>query len=166
MATKPRFQRITPFLWFNHEAEEAANLYVSIFDDSRIERIARYTEAAASASGCPAGSVMTVQFQLQGQTFVALNGGPLFKFNEAISFVVNCEDQKQIDHFWGKLAEGGQASRCGWLKDRFGVSWQVVPSVLSDLLSQEDPARAERVMKALLEMNKLDIDALTQAARR
>jgi predicted 3-demethylubiquinone-9 3-methyltransferase (glyoxalase superfamily) len=165
MATKPRFQRITPFLWFNHEAEEAANFYVSIFDDSRIERISRYSKAAASASGCPAGSVMTVQFQLQGQVFVALNGGPHFKFSEAISFVVNCEDQKEIDHFWNKLVEGGSASQCGWLKDKFGVSWQVVPSSLLELLSQEDPTRAERVMEALLEMDKLDFAALAQAAR-
>jgi predicted 3-demethylubiquinone-9 3-methyltransferase (glyoxalase superfamily) len=166
MAMQTRFQRITPFLWFDHQAEDAATFYVSIFDGSKIERIARYSEGAASASGCPAGSVMTVQFQLQGQVFVALNGGPDVKFSEAISFVVNCEDQKEIDHFWNKLAEGGQAGRCGWLKDKFSVSWQVVPVTLPELLRQDDPALAERVMRALIEMNKLDIAALTQAARR
>jgi predicted 3-demethylubiquinone-9 3-methyltransferase (glyoxalase superfamily) len=165
MATKIRVQRITPFLWFDHQAEDAAKFYVSIFGDSRIVSIARYSEAAAGASGCPAGSVMTVQFQLQDQVFVALNGGPHFKFSEAISFVVNCEDQKEIDHFWNRLAEGGQGGQCGWLKDKFGVSWQVVPSILMELLSQEDPTRAERVMEALLKMNKLDVASLARAAR-
>src|SRR5881409_3852826 len=123
-------QKISPFLWFDHQAEDAVNFYVSIFKNSKIGSVTRYAEEAAKASGRPKGSVMTVAFELNGQEFVALNGGPIFKFTEAISFVVNCETQAEVDHFWEKLSGGGQEVQCGWLKDRFGVSWQVVPTVL------------------------------------
>jgi predicted 3-demethylubiquinone-9 3-methyltransferase (glyoxalase superfamily) len=152
-----RFQRITPFLWFDNQAEEAAKFYASIFDNSKIVRILRYGETGPG----PKGSAMTVAFELDGQEFVALNGGPHFKFSEAVSFVVNCETQQELDEFWYKLSEGGQEVECGWLKDKFGLSWQVVPTVLPDLL--QDPGRAERVMKALLKMKKIDIDTLKAA---
>ncbi|MGH7304908.1 MAG: VOC family protein [Candidatus Rokuibacteriota bacterium] len=156
-------QKITPFLWFDNHAEEAANFYVSIFKQSRVGAILRYDDEASKAAGRPKGSVMTVEFELDGQEFTALNGGPLFKFTEAISLVVNCENQKEVDHFWEKLSAGGEEVQCGWLKDRFGVSWQVVPTVLIELLQDKDPERARRVMSAMLEMKKLDIDGLQKA---
>ena len=156
-------QRITPFLWFDTQAEEAAGFYVSIFKNSRIKGLARYDSEAAQAAGRPKGSVMTVQFELDGQDFVALNGGPVFKFTEAISFVVNCESQDEIDHFWQQLSAGGQEVECGWLKDRFGVSWQVVPTMLGELLQDKDPEKPKRVMAALMKMKKLDIGGLRRA---
>src|SRR5437870_7278623 len=156
-------QKITPFLWFDNQAEEAVNFYVAIFKDSRIRSIARYDEEAAKASGRPKGSVMTVAFELNGQEFVALNGGPIFKFTEAISFVVNCETQAEVDHFWEKLSGGGQEVQCGWLKDRFGVSWQVVPTVLGEMLQDKDREKSRRVMAAILKMKKLNIEALKKA---
>ena len=156
-------QRITPFLWFDTQAEEAVNFYVSIFENSRIESVARYDEAGARAAGRPEGSVMTVAFELDGQEFVALNGGPVFKFTEAISFVVNCDTQEEVDSFWQKLSAGGQEVQCGWLKDRFGVSWQVVPTILVEMLQDKDPEKAQRVMGAMLQMKKIDIEALKRA---
>ena len=156
-------QKITPFLWFDGEAEEAVKFYVSIFKNSRIAGIVRYDEEAAKAAGRPAGSVMTVAFELDGQQFTALNGGPLFKFTEAISLVVNCETQEEVDHFWEKPAAGGHEVQCGWLKDRFGVSWQVVPAVLSEMLRDKDPEKAPRVMAAVLKMKKIDIGTLKSA---
>ena len=156
-------QRITPFLWFDHQAEEAANFYVSTFKRSRIKGVARYDDQAAKASGRPKGSVMTVQFELDGQDFVALNGGPAFKFTEAISFVVNCETQDEIDHFWQTLSVGGQEVECGWLKDKFGVAWQVVPTTLGEMLQDGHPEQSQRVMAALMKMKKLDIGALRKA---
>jgi predicted 3-demethylubiquinone-9 3-methyltransferase (glyoxalase superfamily) len=159
-------QKITPFLWFDHQAEEAAKFYTSVFKNSKIGRILRYDEEAAkvSESGRPVGSVLTIEFEIAGQKFVALNGGPQFKFNESISFVVNCETQEEVDYFWAKLtADGGEESACGWLKDKFGVSWQVTPTVLIDMLHDEDPKKAERVMKAMLQMKKIDIKTLKNA---
>lgn len=161
MATKKISQKITPFLWFDNQAEEAVNFYVSIFKNSKIGSIARYSEESAKASGQAKGSVMTVAFQLDGQDFTAINGGPIFKFTEAISFMVNCETQQEIDEFWEKLSEGGEESRCGWLKDKFGLSWQIVPAVLGELMS--DPVKSGRVTKAILQMDKLDIEVLKQA---
>jgi predicted 3-demethylubiquinone-9 3-methyltransferase (glyoxalase superfamily) len=152
-------QKITPFLWFDNNAEEAVNFYVSIFKNSKIVNVARYGDAGPG----PKGTVMTVAFQLEGQEFVALNGGPLFKFNEAISFVVNCETQAEIDEFWEKLSENGEKSRCGWLKDKFGLSWQVVPTVLGEMLQNKDPKKSQRVMQAMLQMDKMNITALKQA---
>ena len=163
--SKNTVQKITPFLWFDHQAEEAAKFYTSIFKNSRIRKIARYDKAAEKPSGRPAGSVMTVEFQLEGQVFVALNGGPHFKFTEAISFVVNCKTQAEIDWFWKKLSAGGKEVQCGWLKDQYGVSWQIVPAVLGELLSDPDPAKSGRVMQALFKMVKLDINKLKQASR-
>ena len=158
-------QKITPFLWFDDQAEEAAKFYTSIFKNSKIGKIARYDKAGEKAAGRPAGSVMTIEFQLEGQEFVALNGGPHFKFTEAISFVVNCETQEEVDYFWQKLtADGGQESQCGWLKDKFGVSWQIVPTILPELLRDKDATKSERVMKAMLKMVKLDIAKLKAAA--
>lgn len=152
---------ITPFLWFDDNAEEAARFYTSIFPNSKIVSVARYGEAGPG----PKGSVMTVNFQLQGQDFVALNGGPHFRFSEAISFVIDCETQQEIDEYWGRLtADGGSPSKCGWLKDKFGLSWQVVPAALSRLLQQGDGARSARVMKALLQMQKIDLARLEAAA--
>ncbi len=157
-------QKITPFLWFDDQAEEAVKFYTSVFKNSKIGRILRYSEEAAKASGRPAGSVLTVEFEMEGQKFVALNGGPLFKFNESISFVVNCETQEEVDYFWEKLtADGGQESQCGWLKDKFGVSWQVTPSVLIDMLHDKDSEKSERVMHAMLQMKKIDINKLKEA---
>jgi len=152
-------QKITPFLWFDGNAEEAANFYVSIFKNSKILNIARYGEAGPG----PKGSVMTVEFQLRGQDFIALNGGPQFKFTEAISFSVNCETQEEVDEFWEKLSEGGKEGPCGWLKDRYGLSWQINPIVLGEMLSDPDPAKAQRVMQAMLQMKKIDINRLQQA---
>ena len=156
-------QRITPFLWFDDQAEDAVRFYVSIFENSKIGSVARYDEEAAKASGRPQGSVMTVAFELDGQDFIALNGGPLFKFTEAVSFVVNCETQDEVDHFWQRLSAGGQQVQCGWLKDKFGVSWQVVPTVLSEMLQDKDREKSKRVMAAMLKMKKLDIAALKKA---
>jgi predicted 3-demethylubiquinone-9 3-methyltransferase (glyoxalase superfamily) len=156
-------QRITPFLWFDHQAEEAADFYTSIFKNSRIRDSARYDEEASKASGRPKGSVMTVAFELDGQEFTALNGGPMFKFTEAISLVVHCETQPEVDHFWEKLSAGGQEVQCGWLKDKFGVSWQVVPTVLPEMLQDKDPEKAKRVMAAMLQMKKLSIPELKRA---
>ena len=152
-------QKITPFLWFDNNAEEAMNFYVSIFKNSKVISVARYGDAGPG----PKGSVMTANFQLNGQEFVALNGGPHFKFTEAISFVVNCETQQEVDEFWEKLSEGGEESRCGWLKDKYGLSWQIVPTILVKLLQDKDPVKAKRVMEAMLQMNKIDIKKLKQA---
>ena len=158
-------QRITPFLWFDNQAEEAVKFYTSIFKNSRIGKITRYDEAGEKASGRRAGSVMTVEFQLEGQEFVALNGGPQFKFTEAVSFVVNCATQAELDRFWKKLSAGGKEVQCGWVKDKYGLSWQIVPTVLGELLSDQDAARSRRVMQAMLKMVKLDIKELKQAAQ-
>ena len=156
-------QKITPFLWFDNQAEEAVNFYASIFENSKIGSAARYDEEGSKAAGRPKGSVMTVAFQLAGQDFVALNGGPVFKFSEAVSFVVNCESQKEVDHFWEKLSAGGEEVQCGWLKDKFGLSWQVVPTVLSEMLQDKDAQKAKRVMAAMLKMKKIDIAELRRA---
>ncbi len=152
-------QKITPFLWFDHQAEEAANFYTSIFPNSKIVKVIRYGKNSPG----PAGSVMTVEFQLEGQTFVALNGGPVFKFTEAVSFVVNCQSQDEVDRYWEKLSAGGAEVQCGWLKDKFGLSWQIVPTALPELLNDPDPKKSERVMKVMLTMKKLDIAALKKA---
>jgi len=157
-------QGITPFLWFDNRAEEAAAFYTSVFKNSKVIGSARYGEAGAKVSGRQKGSVMTVVFELDGQKFIALNGGPLFKFTPAISFVVNCETQAEVDHLWEKLSEGGQKQQCGWLQDKFGVSWQIVPAILNKLM-QEKPENSERVMAALLAMTKIDIEALKEAAQ-
>jgi predicted 3-demethylubiquinone-9 3-methyltransferase (glyoxalase superfamily) len=159
-------QKITPFLWFDNQAEEAVKFYASIFKNSKVGNILRYGEEAArvSQSGRPVGSVLTIEFEIEGQKFAALNGGPAFKFNESISFVVNCDTQKEVDYFWEKLtADGGQESQCGWLKDKFGVSWQVVPTVLIEMLGDKDGEKSERVMKAMLQMQKIDIKTLEEA---
>lgn len=157
--------RIRPHLWFDDRAEEAARFYTSIFPNSRIGDADRYGDAGADVSGQPEGSVMTVEFELDGQPFLALNGGPHFTFDEAISFVVDCRDQREVDHYWDRLGEGGdpKAQKCGWLKDRFGVSWQIVPTALHELLSDPDPVAAERVVRAMLQMKKLDVAALEAA---
>ena len=157
--------KITPCLWFDNQAEEAVNFYVSIFKNSKVGSITRYGEEGYEIHGRPAGTVMTVEFQLEGQGFVALNGGPVFKFNEAISFQVHCKTQEEVDHYWEKLSKGGDknAQQCGWLKDKYSVSWQIVPTVLPKMLQDKDAKKSERVMKALLEMKKLDIERLEQA---
>lgn len=153
---------ITPFLWFDNQAEQAARFYTSIFKNSKIESINRYTNQGYEIHGQQEGTVMTVSFQINAQPFVALNGGPVFKFNEAISFQVFCETQQEIDNYWNKLTmDGGQESQCGWLKDKFGISWQIIPTSLSSLLS--DPEKASRVTKALMQMKKLNIEKLMQA---
>ena len=160
-------QKITPFLWFDDQAEEAVNFYTSIFKNSKTGRTLRYTEEAAEQSGRPTGSVLTIEFELEGQRLVALNGGPQFKFNESISLVVNCETQQELDYYWQKLtADGGKESACGWLKDKFGVSWQVTPSVLLDMLHDRDPEKARRVMHAMLQMQKIEIKKLEEACER
>ncbi len=156
-------QKITPFLWFDDKAEEAAKFYTSLFKGSKIETITRYDENGAKAAGRPKGTVMTVSFQLDGQEFVALNGGPVFKFTEAISLVVNCTTQDEVDELWEKLSEGGEKGPCGWLKDRYGLSWQVVPTILGEMLSDKDAEKSKRVMKAMLQMSKIDIKALQRA---
>ena len=153
-------RNITPCLWFDTESEEAATFYTSVFPNSRIVDVTRY----GSAGPRPEGMVMTVSFELNGQTFVALNGGPDFTFNEAISFEVNCESQEEVDAFWSKLSEGGEEGPCGWLKDRYGVSWQIVPTVLTELLSHPDREKSQRVMQAMLKMKKIEIDELERAA--
>ncbi len=156
-------QKITPFLWFNDEAEEAVKLYTSIFKKSKVVHVTRYGEASAKASGRPKDSVMTIEFKLAGQRFVALNGGPHFKFTEAISFVVRCKTQAELDRYWKKLSAGGKEIQCGWLKDKYGVTWQIVPAILGKLLSGRHPARVQRVMQALLKMKKLESKKLKQA---
>jgi predicted 3-demethylubiquinone-9 3-methyltransferase (glyoxalase superfamily) len=152
-------QKITPFLWFDQQAEEAMNFYVSIFTDSKILSVNRYGEGAP----LPSGTVMTASFQIEGQEFVALNGGPVFQFTPAISFVVSCKNQEEVDKYWNKLSEGGQEGHCAWLTDKFGVSWQIVPTALGQLLSDPDPAKAGRVMQAMLQMKKIDIAGLQRA---
>jgi len=158
---KPK-QKITPFLWFDHQAEEAVGFYTSIFKDSKVGTVTRYGEAGPG----PKGSVMTMAFELDGQEFVALNGGPHYQFTPAISFVINCESQEEVDHYWETLSAGGQEIQCGWLRDKYGVSWQVVPTVLIDMLHDKDAARAQRVMKAMLQMKKIDIPRLEEAYRQ
>jgi predicted 3-demethylubiquinone-9 3-methyltransferase (glyoxalase superfamily) len=152
-------QKITPFLWFDSQAEEAANFYISIFKNSKIGAISRYGEAGPG----PKGSVMVVTFQLAGEEFMALNGGPLFKFTEAISLSVNCETQEEVDELWEKLSEGGEKGRCGWLKDKYGLSWQINPAVLGEMLADKDAEKSDRVMQAMLQMDKIDIGKLKQA---
>jgi len=156
-------QEITPCLWFDSNAEEAVKFYASVFKKSKIGKISRYGEEGYEIHGKPAGTVLTVEFELNGQTFTALNGGPLFKFNEAISFQVSCKSQKEVDYYWEKLSEGGEKGQCGWLKDKYGVSWQIVPTVLGEMLQGKVTKKSERVMKALLQMKKLDIRKLKQA---
>lgn len=152
-------QKITPFLWFNTQAEEAANFYVSIFKNSEIETVSRYGDAGPG----PKGSVMIVQFQLEGQRFTALNGGPIFTFTPAISLLVDCQTQDEVDDLWQKLSTGGRPDRCGWLTDKYGLSWQIIPSALGKLMSDPDPEKSKRVMQAMLQMDKIDIKRLEQA---
>jgi predicted 3-demethylubiquinone-9 3-methyltransferase (glyoxalase superfamily) len=153
-------QKITPFLWFNDGAEEAVNLYTSLFKDSKILSVTRYPEGSPG----PAGTVMTVQFTLFGQEYIALNGGPHFKFTEAISFVVNCKDQEEVDLYWNTLTtNGGEESMCGWCKDKFGLSWQIVPTILGEMMSDKDKEKSQNVMQAMLKMKKLDVEALKRA---
>lgn len=159
-------QKIVTHLWFDHQAEEAAKFYIAIFKNSKMGNIARYGESAAAMTGRPVGSAMTVQFELDGQQFYALNGGPLFKFSEAISLVVNCEDQAEVNRLWNALSEEGEPGRCGWLKDKYGLSWQIIPRALRDIMQESDPKKIENVMKTLLQMTKLDIDGLTEAAAK
>jgi len=154
--------KVTPFLWFDHQAEEAAKFYTSIFENSRVGKIVRNTESAPG----PTGGVLTVEFSLDGQEFTALNGGPEFSFSEAISFVVHCETQKEVDYYWEKLLAGGTPSQCGWLKDKFGLSWQIVPDILPELLGDKDKRKAERVTAAMMKMVKLDIEGLKKAAEQ
>jgi len=155
-------QKLTPCLWFDTQAEEAANFYTSIFANSRIKQVSRYGKAGHDVHGKEPGSVMLVEFELEGQTFTALNGGPQFKFSEAISFQVMCDDQDEIDRFWAKLSDGGQEGPCGWLKDKYGLSWQIVPAALPQLISQSNGAALDRVMSAVMKMKKLDLEALKQ----
>jgi predicted 3-demethylubiquinone-9 3-methyltransferase (glyoxalase superfamily) len=153
-------KKITPWLWFDTQAEEAATFYTSVFKNSRILSVDRYGDAGPGQ----AGSVMTVAFELDGQEFVGLNGGPHFTFNEAVSFLVSCDSQDEVDEYWNRLTEGGEESQCGWLKDKYGVSWQIIPTALPELLGDPDPARAQRAMQAMLTMGKIDVEALRQAA--
>lgn len=155
-------QKITPFLWFDGKAEEAMNFYVSVFKNSKVGKVTRYGEGAPA----PKGTVMSATFQLEGQEFIALNGGPMYRFTPAISFFVNCETQQEVDDLWNKLSAGGEQQPCGWLKDKFGVSWQIIPSLLGRLLGDKDAAKAQRVMQAMLQMGRIDIKALQQAADR
>lgn len=154
---------IASCLWFDHQAEEAARFYTSLFKRSSLGRITRYGDAGSHASGRPKGATMTVEFELEGQKFLALNGGPQFSFSEAVSYVVNCETQEEIDEYWENLSAGGSEGPCGWLKDRYGLSWQIVPVALAEMLHDKDPARADRVMSAMLSMRKLDLAVLRQA---
>ncbi len=157
-------QKITPFLWFDDQAEEAVNFYISIFKNSRIISTSRYDEESNKIAGRKAGSVMTISFEIEGQEFTALNGGPIYKFTESVSFVINCDTQEEIDHYWNRLVEGGGTEvQCGWLKDKYGLSWQVTPRKLGELMSSSDPARSERVMGALLKMKKIIIYDLQKA---
>lgn len=157
--------KLTSCLWFENQAEEAAKFYVSVFKDGKISRIAHYTEEGFEVHGMPAGSVMTVEFEIGGQSFLGLNGGPYFKFNEAVSFVINCQSQEEVDYYWNKLSEGGdaKAQMCGWLKDKYGLSWQVVPTILNDMMLDPDKNKANRAMAAMLKMKKLDIKVLEEA---
>jgi predicted 3-demethylubiquinone-9 3-methyltransferase (glyoxalase superfamily) len=152
-------QKITPFLWFDGNAEEAMNFYTSIFKNSKIGRVGRYGDAGPG----PKGSVMTGTFQIEGQEFMVLNGGPMFKFTPAISFLVNCETQEEVDELWEKLSAGGELMQCGWLKDKFGVTWQIIPKALSELLGDKDPQKSQRVMKAMMKMIKIDVQGLRRA---
>jgi predicted 3-demethylubiquinone-9 3-methyltransferase (glyoxalase superfamily) len=152
-------QKITPFLWFNDRAEEAMNFYVSVFKNSRVVSVTRFTEAGPG----PKGAVMSATFQLEGQDFFALNGGPAFTFTPAVSFFVNCETQQEVDELWEKLSAGGKKERCGWLKDKYGLSWQIIPSVLGKMMADKDPMKAKRVMQAMLQMDKIDIGGLQKA---
>ena len=156
-------QKITPFLWFNTEAEEAANFYTSVFKNSKILNVTRYSESASKAARQPKDSVMTVSFQLDGQTFTAINGGPVFKFTEAVSFVISCANQEEIDYYWEKLSEGGdpKAQQCGWLKDKYGLSWQIVPANIGEIMS--NPVTAQNAMTKILQMKKIDMNALQEA---
>ena len=158
-------QKITPCLWFDSNAEEAVNFYTAIFKNSKIGNISRYGEAGYEIHGKPAGTVLTIEFELNGQAFTALNGGPVFKFNEAISFQIGCESQAEVDYYWEKLSDGGdkKAQQCGWLKDKYGVSWQIVPTVLGKMLQDKDARKSESVMKAMLQMTKIDIQGLKRA---
>ena len=156
-------QKITSFLWFDNQAEEAVRFYTSIFKNSKIGKITHYGEAGAEATGRQKGSVMTVTFQIEGQEFVALNGGPYFTFSPAISYMVNCQTQEEVDELWEKLIEGGEMVQCGWLKDKYGVSWQIVPRVLIEMLQDKEEQKSERVMKAMLQMKKIDVKTLKQA---
>ena len=158
-------QKITPFLWFDNQAEQAANYYVSVFKNSEMGQVTRYGKEGYEIHGMDEGSVMTVDFDIENQKFIALNGGPVFKFNEAISFQVLCDSQKELDYYWEKLSEGGDknAQQCGWLKDKYGVSWQIVPKVLFKMIQDKDQVKSQRVMKAMLQMQKLDIQTLIQA---
>jgi predicted 3-demethylubiquinone-9 3-methyltransferase (glyoxalase superfamily) len=160
-----KIKKITTNLWFDTQGEDAAKYYTSIFNNSKIRRITRYGNEGYELHGRSEGTVMTVEFQLEGQEFVALNGGPQFKFTEAISFIVNCETQEEVDYYWEKLSEGGdeRAQVCGWLKDKYGVSWQIIPTALTEMLRDPDPEKSERVMKAMLQMKKMDIKSLKQA---
>jgi predicted 3-demethylubiquinone-9 3-methyltransferase (glyoxalase superfamily) len=166
LETGKQTRKFTPCLWFDDRAEEAANFYASIFKNSKVRHVARYGEAGAAASGQPKGSVMTVSFQLDGQDFLAMNGGPIFKFTPAVSFMVNCETQKELDEMWEKLSEGGEKNQCGWLQDKFGLSWQIVPSVLGEFMQDNDAERTNSVMAALMKMDKIDIGALEKAYGR
>lgn len=157
-------QKIVPFLWFDNQAEEAANFYVGVFKNSKILSVSRYGEEGKEIHGRAAGSVMVVEFEIEGQHFSALNGGPYFKINEAVSFVIDCADQAEVDHYWSKLSAAPEAEQCGWLKDQFGVSWQVVPRRLNELMADPDRAKAGRVMNAMLKMKKLDVAELERAA--
>ncbi|WP_183262368.1 VOC family protein [Aminobacter niigataensis] len=152
-------QKITPFLWFDNQAEEAVSFYISVFRNAKVGKVIRYGEAGPG----PVGSVMVAEFELEGIRFTALNGGPMFKFTEAISMVVDCKDQAEVDHFWDRLSEGGQPGQCGWLKDRFGLSWQIVPEALPRLLGDPDPAKAGRVMQAMLQMTRIEVAKLEKA---
>ena len=156
---RDHMQKITPFLWFDGKAEEAMNFYVSIFKNSKVGRVTRYGDAGPG----PKGSVMSATFQIEGQEFFALNGGPQFQFTPAISFFVNCETQQEVDELWQKLSAGGEKNRCGWLRDKYGLSWQIIPTALGEMLRDKDPAKANRVMKAMLQMDKIDIKGLKQA---
>ncbi|MEA3153225.1 MAG: hypothetical protein QOK44_814 [Betaproteobacteria bacterium] len=158
-------QKISPCLWFDNQAEQAANFYISIFKNSKIIQISRYGEVGQEVHGRPPGSVMTVAFELDGQMFTGLNGGPIFKFNEAVSFQVYCDTQKEVDHYWDKLSAGGdeKAQQCGWLKDKYGLSWQVVPRVLIDMVTDSDAQKSQRVFGAMLQMKKIDIEKLNKA---
>jgi predicted 3-demethylubiquinone-9 3-methyltransferase (glyoxalase superfamily) len=156
-------QKLTPCLWFDTQAEEAANFYTSVFTNSRIKQISRYGSAGREVHGKEPGSVMLVEFEIEGQTFTALNGGPHFKFNEAISFVIMCDSQDEIDHFWSRLSEGGKEGQCGWLKDKYGLSWQVVPSALPRMMSEASGESRDRVMGAVMKMKKFDLETLQRA---
>ena len=156
-------QKISPCLWFDNQAEEAVNFYVSIFKNTKIGNITHYGEEGAKVSGRPKGSVMTVTFQLDGQEFMALNGGPHFQFTEAVSFIIHCASQEEVDELWEKLSDGGEKGQCGWLKDKYGLSWQIVPTVLSEMMQSHDHKKTNRVMSTLLQMKKLDIKRLQEA---